>query len=226
MRDWKMVAPVGISLVLVLSVSSCADRKDGDGPFTVAEVCDGAFSGDSAKAIESLTPSGKYRSYASGGLDRVTKDLKRKYGEDGKSAPSLFCGISGVERGDIGAKINFNIYDPEYTDGDRTWYDRDVYAMGIYSVAGPRDASLYFECASPHIDGSVKEPAPIVGRLDQQRSLLEKDTRTLRDINMSILHAATLAVAKKLECENDGGLPAKVDLQVRHPAESDQDQDR
>ncbi|MFJ2175524.1 hypothetical protein ACIOHE_21815 [Streptomyces sp. NPDC087851] len=225
MRGWEMVAPVGISLVLVLSVSSCADRKDGDGPFTVAEVCDGAFSGDSAKAIESLAPSGKFRSYASGGLDRVVKDLKNKYGEDERSGPSLFCGISGVERGEIGAKVEYNTYTLSES-SDRTWYDSNVYAMGAYSMASARDASLYFECVSPQIDGSAEEPARIIGRFGERRNPLKENKPGLRDANMTILHAATLAVAKKLECEKDGGLPAKVDLQVRHPAESDQDQDR
>ncbi|WP_329064108.1 hypothetical protein [Streptomyces sp. NBC_01429] len=46
----------------------------------------------------------------------------------------------------------------------------------------------------------------------------DTDSRDRRENNLTVLHAASLAVAKKMECVDDAGLPAKADLRERKPS--------
>ncbi|MEV7087418.1 hypothetical protein AB0O07_16195 [Streptomyces sp. NPDC093085] len=213
------------ALVLVLGATVSADARDGDGPYPAVKVCDEIFSGGSARAIDSLSAAKAYRSYGSGGLDRVAGELKYNYSEFDGSVSRL-CGFSGVGRFDVGITVDFSLYgNAKEVRRDKSlgyfspWRDRDVYGMGMYADAGARNASLKFECLTPQVDSSGIIPFPVQGALEQRRNLPEEDDRTLRDANMTILHAAALAMAKKLGCENNGGIPAKVDLRVLKPAD-------
>ncbi|MFD7527572.1 hypothetical protein ACFV8E_08130 [Streptomyces sp. NPDC059849] len=42
-----------------------------------------------------------------------------------------------------------------------------------------------------------------------------QDVSNPREVNLTVVHAASLAVAKKLECENNGGLPDNPVLNPR-----------
>ncbi|WP_335941312.1 hypothetical protein [Streptomyces sp. PTD5-9] len=111
------------------------------------------------------------------------------------------------------SKIEFGMYSPQdLNDG----YSGDAhhYTMGKLSEAAPAGAFLYFECVSPQFKGSKERPMRIVGSFSHREATAQKTPEHLAE-NMTIVHAASLAVAKKLQCENNGGLPEKPVLTPR-----------
>ncbi|MFH8368456.1 hypothetical protein [Streptomyces sp. NPDC018031] len=92
------------------------------------------------------------------------------------------------------------------------------YDLGLHATSGFDTAKIYFECVSPNLDGSVKDPARIMidlgYRLSEGNDRLSegKGAGTLRETYMRLAHSAALSVARELECEGDGGLPERLIL--------------
>ncbi|MFI8421260.1 hypothetical protein [Streptomyces sp. NPDC085479] len=82
------------------------------------------------------------------------------------------------------------------------------YDMGVEAQSGPKKAYLFVRCVSPRLEGSEKRPARIRGTLVFNESELP-DTVPVREANLTILHSVTLAVVRKLGCEDDAGLAAQ-----------------
>ncbi|MFE3827138.1 hypothetical protein [Streptomyces sp. NPDC059092] len=173
--------------------------------------------------MESVFPVAKFRPGGLNGKKRTSEEIKENYEKGDEFAGSNFCQIVGTERPGPLVKLSFGFYEPLDIEDAGISFNENVYGMPARSVAASDSAYLYFECASPRLDGSDEQAALIVGRLRYERKTAE-GTLAQRDANMTILHAATLAVAKKLECENDGGLPAKADLRVLEASNSDKEQ--
>ncbi|WP_143203537.1 hypothetical protein [Streptomyces sp. CB01580] len=111
------------------------------------------------------------------------------------------------------AKINFDMYPPQDVN-DKYVSGRHYYTMGKRSEAAPAGASLYFECVSPQFKGSKEHPMRIYGNFTHGKATAQNTLEHFAE-NMTIIHAASLAVAKKLQCENNGGLPEKAVLTPR-----------
>ncbi|MEU2656178.1 hypothetical protein ABZ615_12730 [Streptomyces sp. NPDC007325] len=79
------------------------------------------------------------------------------------------------------------------------------YDMGVEAQSGPKKAYLFVRCVSPRLEGSEKRPARIRGTLVFNESELP-DTVPVREANLTVLHSVTLAVVRKLGCEDDAGL--------------------
>ncbi|WP_424861164.1 hypothetical protein [Streptomyces sp. MMS24-I29] len=75
-------------------------------------------------------------------------------------------------------------------------------------------SKICFECVSPRLKGSKENPMRISGRFTRPKATAQNTPEHLA-ANMEITHAASLAVAKKLQCENNSGLPEKAVLEPR-----------
>ncbi|MFD3742719.1 hypothetical protein [Streptomyces sp. NPDC058629] len=214
-RAGRMIAAVG--LVLAMGVGGAACGSDGGGeedPFVgAAEVCNGLFAGPLAKKVESVTGDTVFRRSGPGRMGGVVDALKRGH-ESGRSwaAGAELCRLSPKGGGlrDRGV-LSFSMYAPQDVGDRRLPEGWQLYTMGKQSEVGPGGASLYFECVSPQLKGSENTPLRIRGGFGRGRSDAP-DTRELRDANLEILHAASLAVAEELDCKGKAGLPEKPDL--------------
>ncbi|MEU9317526.1 hypothetical protein [Streptomyces sp. NPDC048295] len=179
------------------------------------EVCDALFQGPLAKKVESVTGATSFAWTGTKGYDRVVEGLKTGYTSGHRwAAGGELCTLS-PKRGALADKsrISFDMYAPQDLN-DPYAKDGHYYTLGKRSQAAPRGASLYFECVSPQIEGSKERPLRVSGRFYHPKATA-RSTPEHFDANMEIMHAASLAVAKKLQCENDGGLPEKADLTPR-----------
>ncbi|MEU0158127.1 hypothetical protein ABZ154_04595 [Streptomyces sp. NPDC006261] len=191
-----------------------ASKED---PFVgAAEVCNGLFAGPLAKKVESVTGDTVFSRSGSRKMEGVVDALKRGH-ESGRSwaTGAELCRLSPKGGGtrDRGA-LSFSMYAPQDVGDRRLPEGWQLYTMGKQSEVGPGGASLYFECVSPQLKGSENTPLRIRGGFGRGRSDAP-DTRELRDANLEILHAASLAVAKELDCKGNAGLPEKPDLRPR-----------
>ncbi|MFB7189913.1 hypothetical protein ACFCZT_32410 [Streptomyces sp. NPDC056230] len=111
------------------------------------------------------------------------------------------------------SKVNFDIYPPQDLNEGHS-NDEHYYTMGKRSGATSAGAFLYFECVSPRLKGSRETPMRIYGSFTHRKATAQNTPEHWAE-NMKIVHAASLAVAKELQCENDGGLPEEPVLKPR-----------
>ncbi len=104
--------------------------------------------------------------------------------------------------------ISFSRYDDSDLFGEIRPDGLHPYLLGREAMTGPEAAYLFVQCVSPQLKGSQERPAQIDGRLLVEEVKLP-DTPPIREANLTVLHSVTLAVVKKLGCENNAGLPDK-----------------
>ncbi|GGT15113.1 hypothetical protein GCM10010271_17300 [Streptomyces kurssanovii] len=203
---------MALALLLGVTAAACGEggKEEESSYVATSEVCDSVFQGASARAVDSVMDSKSFSRINSGISDRVAASLKKGYAS-GRSwtYPEEFCELNPEGTGGIGhnADIDFSIYAPSDIDGGQTAAGEQIYAMGKEAKASPRGARLYFECVSPQLKGSTVSPARIFGSLRLERDLWE-DSVQHREANLTIIHTVSLAMAKELECENNGNLPS------------------
>ncbi|MGW6741012.1 hypothetical protein ACWGDX_09780 [Streptomyces sp. NPDC055025] len=205
-------------LAFCLGVSACGGGESEEEPLFVdaGKLCDSVFSDDAVvAALETTVGDTSFWRNGEGALDRVVAKLKSFYadGQDVYGAEE-FCRIKGEKRGSGRLNVSFALYKPDDVVDRGHSASQRFYELGKLAVAGSERSTLYFECVSPQLDGSDKDPARISGgiRLSERKVA---ETQALREDNLTVLHAASFALAKKLECENNGGLPQTVVLQPK-----------
>ncbi|MFE3073270.1 hypothetical protein [Streptomyces sp. NPDC059247] len=207
----RVSASVSTVLALGLLLTACG----GGGERQVAERCDGTLSPEAVTALGSLLGTEEFR-MGGVGLDRITEALIEDQATLGRGPgqPDLCeATAEGGARSEV--KIDAVLYGPGdlYDDGTK-WQDqgRHLYAMGREASADNKDAHLFVGCSSPRLKGSDKEPAPLHGMIefdDRGKGAYPRNTPATREAYLTVLHSVTLAVVRKLGCENDAGLPEK-----------------
>ncbi|MFE4916614.1 hypothetical protein ACFRCX_34515 [Streptomyces sp. NPDC056652] len=221
MKIWNAARAAGAVLALSLGVSACGGGTEDEGPrFVGAEkLCAGILSGDTARAMETIVGAKTFGRTGNDPLEGTASAIEGFYADspDGRKyvGSKEFCVFAGSAREAGRLSVNFGIY--RAGDASRTTHSASQYPyrLGKRALAGFDSSTLYFECVSSQMDGSDELPARINARsrLSGPEGWEVEDTRATREAHLTVLHAAALAVAKELGCENDGGLPEKVVLE-------------
>ena len=201
-------------LCLSMGVASCSashpsGKESERKPYVRAdEVCDGLFVGRLAGMVEDVTGH-KIFSGASNGMKDVVESLKTGYASGHLwAAGDTLCRLSpkGARPTDVSGEVAFSMYHPADLEEEAPSSAIKRYGMGKIATSGQGGASLYFECVTPKLQGSEESPLRIAGGFIRGKSSVP-DTSEYRDAKMIILHAMSLMVTEKLECENNAGLP-------------------
>ncbi|MFI8822250.1 hypothetical protein [Streptomyces sp. NPDC053431] len=199
---------VVFGLAAGLLVSACSGEATERQRVSAADQCDGALSSDAAHALEMVLRTKKFDHDPVGGLDRSVEQLTADYAKRERlTTHPPMCRASApgsVDRVDI----DFGLYRERDLFGDVHPYGLHAYDMGLEAQSGPQKAYLFVRCASPRLDGSQERAARIRGVLRFSNAELP-DTPAIREANLTVLHSVTLAVVKKLRCENSAGLSDK-----------------
>ncbi|MFE9700101.1 hypothetical protein [Streptomyces sp. NPDC006270] len=199
-------------LVVVFSATACASDPEPPSPYVeAAEVCDGLFGGVLEKTVESVTGATSFKRQASGGTDRLIEKIEKEYATGRNWSPGGdLCEMAakGSRSADETA-LRFHIYAPQDVNYPGSAEGERRFALGEEALANTRSAGIYFECVSPRLDGSKNRPARIYGGLSKAHDRGDA-LENLMD-NLRVVHFASLAVAEKLECEDNAGLPAELD---------------
>ncbi|MFD0368807.1 hypothetical protein [Streptomyces sp. NPDC127114] len=150
----------------------------------------------------------KFDDAPTGGLARAEGQLIEDYGQrERRSQHRPMC--RPASSGGMGrVAIRFGLYRDDDLFGDIRVRGLHPYVMGREARSGPEKAYLFVMCASPRLQGSDRTPARIMGTLTLDKSKLP-DTVAVREANLTVLHSVTLAVVKRLGCENNAGLTEK-----------------
>ncbi|MFF5925138.1 hypothetical protein [Streptomyces hydrogenans] len=192
-----------------LLVTACGgDEAPEPERVTAVRQCDGTLSPDAARALEEVLRTKAFDDSPTGGLERSTAGLAADYAKGERRPPTHRLCRASPAAASSAVALQFRLYrDTELTRGSPV-ASLHPYAMGVEALSGPRKARLYVRCASPRLQESDRHPARVVGELESTWSKLP-DTAPIREAHLTILHSATLAVVRKLGCEDDAGLAEK-----------------
>lgn len=216
-------------LVVALFAAACTSNSGKSQPSYegAGEVCEGVFAGRLEKAVEAVTGATSFERRAGGGMDRLIEAIEKGYASGRKWAPGgELCKIppKGTNDDDQ-ATLAFHIYAPQDVNDSGSRKGERRFALGEEAIANSLYAGIYFECVSPRLDGSRSRPARIYGGLSKVHDRGDALENLME--NLDVVHAASLAVAEKLECEGDAGLPKKLGPRLRElpPASRQADAD-
>ncbi|MGW0957852.1 hypothetical protein ACWD4K_02120 [Streptomyces gelaticus] len=215
-RVRRMLCTFGLLMAVGAAAAGCGEEKKTPEYVGAGEVCDGLFKGSLAKTIESVTGATSFAWTNPNAMDRVADALEAGYESGHRWAQGdTLCRIvpEGVGR-EGRAGIAFSMYAPQDVGDLRLPAGGELYTMGKQSEATPTSAALYFECVSSRFEGSKDRPMRILGNFGRPKGH-EQNLSDSRELNLTVLHAASLAVAKKLQCEKNGGLPDRPVLEPR-----------
>ncbi|MEU2656173.1 hypothetical protein ABZ615_12705 [Streptomyces sp. NPDC007325] len=202
-------AVLGLSACLL--VTACGGQgKPEPERVTAGQQCDETLTPDAARSLETVLGTKRFSHDPKGGLERVTSELIQDYTKPVRGTPYRYLCRAGLPVGSGTASIDvrFGFYEEDDLFGEVHPRGLHPYDVGVEAQSGPKRAHLFVRCVSPRFEGSDKRPARVGGRLDFSRSELP-DTVPVREANLTILHSVTLAVVRKLGCEDDAGLTEK-----------------
>ncbi|MFJ6421682.1 hypothetical protein [Streptomyces hydrogenans] len=206
----RMLKSAASGLAVCLLATACADgEKPEPERVTAGRQCDDTLSPQAAGALERALETKRFWPAASGGLDGVAEGLAADYAKAERRPPAhALCEASPSVADVREVAIGFRLYKDDELLGGGHPSRLHPYDMGVEAHAGPEKAYLFVRCVSPRLKGSDSRNARIEGRLIHFWSKLP-DTAPIREAHLTILHSATLAVVRKLGCEDDAGLAEK-----------------
>ncbi|MEV6803451.1 hypothetical protein [Streptomyces sp. NPDC051132] len=200
---------------LFLGATACGGDGDEDGipkDYKVVagtRLCGGdAVSADASKALKVITGSSRFEAsaerytvaQAAANLveafpaSTVTKDVCRVY--------------TPIGTPDVELRITWNLEDGAPTGTSAP--DFTVLRMGERAMAAADKAYVFFACRSEKLAGSSSAAHIAIG---VERGGMPKepegDIEVLKDAYATVAHSFSLAMAKELRCEKNGGLPAR-----------------
>lgn len=198
---------VSLGLVLGACVDSGSDESE-KRLVTSSEICEGIFSGDVARVLEKTTATHEFFPFEwRSGIAETAESIKLAYapgGAPGRSEKVNLCLVYRPNSTTPDIEIGFSLSEEKEFSSDGL--DLVRYELGRHALAGTEKALLYSECVSPKLGGSSEHPALLRGQLSRDFRSPTPAEET-REANLRLLAAATRALARFLQCENDADMP-------------------
>lgn len=173
------------------------------------QLCGGrTVSADASKALKVITGSSRFEASAERytvaqaaadvveafPVPTVTKDVCRVY--------------TPIGTPDFELRITWNLEDGAPTGTSAPNFT--VLKMGERAVAAADKAYVFFACRSARLSDSSRLAHIVIGvqRWEMPKEP-EGDIEALKDAYATVAHSVSLAMAKELRCEKNGGLPAR-----------------
>ncbi|MEU4260350.1 hypothetical protein ACYCCF_10885 [Streptomyces argenteolus] len=199
---------------LVLGTTGCGGGDDEPAKKPVvavagAELCGGdAVSADAAKSLEVITGASRFEG---SGEEGTVSNAAKKIGEAFVSSSTGDGEVCRVYALDEELRINWHLSGSAPVDGGPAT-KFTVLKMGERALTATDGSFLRFGCRSGELTGT--EPAHI--EIGVERGGMptepEGDPEALKDAYATVAHSFSLAMAKELGCEDDGGLEAQPSL--------------
>ncbi|MFG2358284.1 hypothetical protein [Streptomyces sp. NPDC048521] len=199
---------------LFLGATGCGGDGDKDGvpkDYKVVagtQLCGGnAVSADASRALKVITGSPRFEASAERYTIKAAANLVETF-----PTPTVtkdVCRVyTPIGTPDFELRITWNLEDGAPTGAPAPNFT--VLKMGERAVAAADKAYVFFACRSARLAGS-STPAHIVIGVERWGMPTEPEgnVEALKDAYATVAHSFSLAMAKELRCEKNGGLPAR-----------------
>ncbi len=201
---------------LLLGATGCGEDGDDDGLpkdykiVSGTRLCGGdAMSADASKALKVITGSSRFEASA----ERYTVSQAATTIVETFWDPNVFRGdvcrvYTPIDTPDFDLRITWRRVDTAATGTPASEFTE--LKMGERALAAADKAYVQFACKSDKLGGS-SEAAHIEIGVEHRDPWHEPegDIEALKDAYATVAHSVSLAMAKELRCEKNGGLPAK-----------------
>ncbi|WP_371244346.1 hypothetical protein [Streptomyces pimonensis] len=170
------------------------------------------MSADASKALKVITGSSRFEASAEEyTVAQAAADLV-----DAFLDPRVYRGdvcrvYTPIDTPDFDLRITWDLEDSAPTGASAPEFT--VLKMGERAVAAADKAYVFFACRSDKLAGSSSAAHIVIGV--EHRDVWtepEGDVEALKDAYATVAHSVSLAMAKELRCEENGGLPARAVL--------------
>ncbi|MGP4088775.1 hypothetical protein [Streptomyces sp. KR55] len=205
----RLAATMAAVVALAAPLAACDSEKQAEKPKTTAAsatLCGVQLSASAKNAVLDLVGGKEIKSNGSeDSLADTARALVSGYrvnGADDYEEYPLCTAYGPVAT--VGADLSFYLSEevPTSVSPKFTQYD-----MGELALARPSHAVMYMECSSSKFSSGSK-PVLVEGDLTNAQ-VLSSDDAKVREENLNVLHAVSLAMVRELGCEGDAGLPQK-----------------
>ncbi|WP_081235713.1 hypothetical protein [Streptomyces viridosporus] len=210
--------PVGllataVAGLLCLGATGCGgdgDEEAADKAVAGTQLCGGdAVSAQASKALKVITGSSRFGTTAEKStVARAATDLVEAFpiATGGRDDVCRIYTADGTP--DFAIRVTWGLVDGPPTGTPAP--DFTVLKMGERTLAAANRASVRFACRSDRFPNSTNAAHVAIGveRWGMPREP-EGDVEALKDAYATVAHSVSLAMAKELGCEKNGGLPAR-----------------
>lgn len=209
-RGFLAAAMVGS---LVLGATGCGGgdgeaAKETDTAVAGTELCGGdAVSADAAKSLKVITGASRFEG---SGEEGTVANAAEELGEAFVSSSTGDGDVCRIYALDDELRITWQLSGSAPTDDPASKFT--VLKMGERALTATDGSFLRFACRSGKLTGT--EPAHIDISVERggMPTEPEGDPEASKDAYATVAHSFSLAMAKELGCENDGGLEARPSL--------------
>jgi len=204
--------PLAVTLLAFSGVVACQSSSDGTKTppsNAVDNNCKGSLNSAAINAAKSLVGSDSLRtSSESDGASGAAKELISEYRSNGINGNGKigFCWIYRASQDLSDITISFS-FAAEVPDSDKVASVFTPYKMGTLALAGEQKAVLYMECSSSRFESDGSRESFTIRGETRNRYDPDGSPVTLRERNLTVMHSASLALAKAMECKNNANLP-------------------
>ncbi|MFI6208719.1 hypothetical protein ACIBAI_20315 [Streptomyces sp. NPDC051041] len=207
-------------LAASLSVSSCqsGDDQGSANPGKVRENdCLGTLNEAATKAAASLLGSESYVTSSSrDGATGAAKEIVSEYRTNGITGGNE-VGICWIYRSkkDVSDLTISSSFATEIPKSSTVASVFTPFKMGEIALAGNREAVVYMQCSSRRFETDGSQETFTLRVEASNRYEPDGSPVELQEKNLTVAHSASLALAKALDCKNNGGLTSEFRMPSR-----------
>jgi hypothetical protein len=203
--------------LLVLALAGCSG--EGDGPSEIEEtvaaerVCGGALSKKAGRALELITGVSRFDASGEEFTVRSAAEALSRQGESSVFGKGDVCRIfSPLDETSEGIRVAWRLSNVHTKIPPDSTSRFTVLPMGFESGTAPNVAFLTFACYEK--DGIDSNPEYVTIDAQSTGVLIEPegDAQALKDAYATLVHSFSLAMAKELDCKDNGGLKPEPTL--------------
>jgi hypothetical protein len=212
--------PVRVGLVatavaglLSLGATGCGgdgDEEAADKDLAGTQLCGGdAVSAQASRALEVITGSSRFGTTAEKStVAQAATDLVDAFPAPTGGRDDV-CRINAADgTSDFAIRVTWRLDDGNSTETPAP--DFTVLKMGERTLAAANRASILFACRSDRFPNSTHEALVAIGvERWGMPTESEDNVEALKDAYATVAHSFSLAMAKELRCEKNGGLPER-----------------
>ncbi|MEV5871858.1 hypothetical protein ACWDVX_31085 [Streptomyces tendae] len=199
--------------LLCLGATGCGgggDEEAADKTVAGTQLCGGdSVSAQASKALKVITGSSRFGTTAEKStVAQAATDLVAAFPPPTNGRDDICRIYKAEDSADFAIRVTWGLDDGNSTGTPAT--DFTVLKMGKRTLAAANRASIQFACRSDRLPNRTNEAVVDIGVEHWgMPTEPEGDVEALKDAYATVAHSFSLAMAKELGCENNGGLPAK-----------------
>ncbi|MFD9411063.1 hypothetical protein ACFWBN_29120 [Streptomyces sp. NPDC059989] len=224
-RSGRVRAGLAAGVLTVVLATGCSagdggteggDASSGPTGSAAGEVCHRLFAGDAEKSLTAALGSGTFaRSTDRDSVQAATAELAAEPVAGGDTwRERRICTLykdadSNVAELTVTAeRVLPGVADAKHTDPDAARY-----RVGRNAWADPNRGVVYVDCVSPRLAGAEGASPAVLAVSAWNRTSPHGDAAAYRQANLTLAHAAAVALVKELGCKDSGGLQERLTVQ-------------